>query len=144
MFTRKSKYAIRAVLFLAIRNNISETRISGKEISDSLKMPYAFTVKILQELVQNGIISSTKGPRGGFYLSKSNLDAKLMDLVKVFDDEGYFESCALGLSACSYEHPCPVHHEFKSGKETLRRLFDQKTIGELGKQIEEDKLFLVI
>lgn len=143
MLSQKSKYAIRAVLFIAVESSDKKGLKGGREIADTLKIPYAFTVKILQELAKKGIISSIKGPHGGFYLSSQNAKTPIIEIVETMGDGDYFNACGLGLTACSEEHPCPIHDVFKIGRDKLQTLFKTKTIGDLGKEVKESELFLV-
>lgn len=143
MLSQKCKYAIRAVLYLSVSTSEIGNLKGGKDVSKVLKMPLAFTGKILQELARENIISSLKGPRGGFFLSEENLLIPLIRIIEVMGDLSYFKSCGLGLSECSEDHPCPIHDTFKVSRDNLLSMFRSKTIGDLAKDIEESELFLV-
>ena len=144
MLSQKSKYAIRAVLYISAQMESSEKQyLGGKEISEKLNMPLAFTVKILQELARESIISSSKGPGGGFYLTSDNQKTPIMEILKTMGDTGNFTNCMLGLEKCSDSNPCPVHHSFKIGRNHLLDLLQNKTIGELGEETRLGKHHLV-
>lgn len=143
MLSQKCKYAIRSVLYIAAESNSDKGLKGVKEISEALKIPFAFTGKILQELVKRDVVSSLKGPKGGFYLSDENAIIPLYTIVDIMGDVSYFKSCGLGLTECSEKHPCPIHDTFKVSRNNLLELFRTKTIGELGKEVKESDLFLV-
>lgn len=143
MLSQKCKYAIRAVLYLSMENGTNKALKGGKDVSKALKMPLAFTGKILQELAKKNIISSIKGPGGGFFLTKENHLIPIIKIVEAMGDLSYFHSCGLGLSECSDDAPCPIHDTFKVGRDKLLALFESKTIGDLGQEINESDLFLV-
>ena len=143
MLSQKCKYAIRSVLYLSIESNRGNGLKGGKDVSDALKIPLAFTGKILLELARADIITSVKGPGGGFFLSQENQKIPMIKIVEAMGDIAYFTSCGLGLDECSDEHPCPIHDVFKIGRDSLLSLFKSKTIGELGTDIKESELFLV-
>ena len=65
MLSNSSKYAINAVIYLAANSSESK-RIGVKEVADALHIPLPFLAKILQALVRKKVISSNKGPGGGF------------------------------------------------------------------------------
>ncbi len=67
MFSNSSKYAIKAVLFLALNSN-EDKKIMVKDIANPINVPQAYIAKLLQELSRQNVISSTRGPKGGFYL----------------------------------------------------------------------------
>jgi len=71
MLSRASKYAILSTLFLAEHANENK-KISVKVIAESIDVPSPFLAKLFQQLVKGKIISSTKGPNGGFYLTKKS------------------------------------------------------------------------
>ena len=143
MLSQKCKYAIRSVLYLSIESDFEKGLTGGKDVSKALKIPLAFTSKILLELARAGLITSIKGPGGGFFLSKENRNFPIFKIVEVMGDIDYFTSCGLGLDECSELRPCPIHDTFKIGRDKLLALFKNKTIGDLGKEIVESELFLV-
>lgn len=112
------------------------------ETAVSLDIPVPFTVKILQELVRNGIVSSLKGPGGGFYLSEKNLNLPLIEIVKTIDGLSFFSSCGLGLSECSEEHPCPIHHTFKETRTRLLGLLSETKVRDLSKELLMSRIFV--
>ncbi|MCB0485648.1 MAG: Rrf2 family transcriptional regulator, partial [Flavobacteriaceae bacterium] len=67
MFSKACEYAIRATLYISIKS-IEGSRLGIKEIAKEIDSPEPFTAKILQTLSREGIISSIKGPNGGFFL----------------------------------------------------------------------------
>jgi len=143
MLSQKCKYAIRTVLFLALE--ATETSpCGGKQLAEALKIPLAFSGKILQELAKKGVITSIKGPGGGFFLSASNVGKPIIKIVDAVDGLSFFESCGLGLAKCSEESPCPIHHEFKKSREHLMQVFSTKSIGELASDIQHNDWHLVL
>lgn len=142
MISNKCKYALRAILFLAVESNETK-KIRISELSEELKIPAPYLGKILQELVPKSIISSIKGPRGGFYLTKKNQQAPLIKIIEAIDGLAYFEKCGLGLEDCSDSHPCPIHEDFKISRDHLKTVFTNKTIRELASEITANELILV-
>ena len=69
MLSKSCKYAIRAVVYVASKagNNL---KMGIKEIAKEIDAPEAFTGKILQILTKHQVISSLKGPYGGFFIEE--------------------------------------------------------------------------
>lgn len=143
MLSNKCKYAIRAVLYLSIESNKNKKLKGSKHVAEALNIPVAFTSKILQELAKTKIISSLKGPGGGFFLTDKNLDTPIIDIVKTIDGLSFFESCGLGLDKCSDERPCPIHNTFKIGRDSMLKLLKENTIRELATDTVKRELFLI-
>lgn len=133
MLSKASKYAITAVLY--IKNHATkESKIGAKKIAEKLEMPAPFLSKTLQKLTKKGIISSVKGPFGGFYLSEKNEKNTLIDIITCVDDVNKFNECYLGQLECNEKNPCVVHHLYYPFKNELLKKLKNKTILELSKE----------
>ena len=141
MLSQASKYAIRSVLFLAEKAGGNE-KFGAKYISEELEIPYHFVAKILQKLSKEGVVSSAKGPRGGFYLTPENLQANVCRILEVVEVDKIFEPCFIGLPQCSDENPCPVHHIVAPFKEAIMNKFRNQTIAELAGEIKETGTYI--
>jgi len=132
------KYAIRATIYLAL-NEGEEKKIGIKKISEDLEIPTPFLGKILQNLVKFKILSSTKGPHGGFGLAKSDHEITLLEIIEVIDGLDIFEECLIGLRTCNEKGhdvvPCPMHRKFRPISNQLYDLFNTETIGNLKDEI---------
>ncbi len=142
MFSKSCEYAIRAAIFIAT-NCCKERKVGLKEISKEIDSPIAFTAKILQVLVKNNIVKSSKGVGGGFMIFEEDLKLiKLVDIVIAIDGDSVFLRCGLGLSNCSEDHPCPVHEKFKFVKKDLIYMLENTTLEELSLGIKKGQTFL--
>ena len=141
MLTKTSEYALRSLIYIAM-HAVGGTKIGIKEVAIELELPLAFIGKILQELVRKGLLASTKGPHGGFYLERPASNISIMDVIREIDGMEAFKRCGLGLKKCSDDHPCPLHHDFKVCRDGLAKLFAQRTIQDLILNVENGKAFL--
>lgn len=138
MLSKPCKYAIRAVLYLA---QDSTKKSGAKTIADKLDIPAPFLAKTLQELTRKHIISSVKGPNGGFFLSEDNKTKKIIDIIHCFDGVEVFDNCFIGRANCSNENPCEVHHVYIVFKQKILNIFSNYTIIDLiNKDISINKL----
>lgn len=141
MLSTSCKYALRAAVYLSA--NTDELKKAGiKEISEEIQANEHTTAKILQLLVRERIIASTKGPNGGFYISSHAKKIRMIDIVKVVDGTTFFSECGLGLLKCSEKRPCPIHETFKVSRERLLNEFSTITIQDLAHDIEKGETFL--
>jgi Rrf2 family protein len=144
MLSSTCKYALRAVLYLAV--NVQDgQKIGIKQISKDLDIPTPFLGKILQSLAKQKLLSSTKGPNGGFGLGKRPEDILLMDVVQIIDGMDSFHKCVVGVKYCSeLENPCALHSRYAELREEIRKIFEVETIELLVKEIKEGKQSYVI
>tara|TARA_R110000868_G_scaffold144150_1_gene362907 strand:- start:30300 stop:30731 length:432 start_codon:yes stop_codon:yes gene_type:complete len=130
MLSNTCKTAIKAVICLASKEETGE-KLGVKDISQHINASEHTVSKILQNLVRQKIINSTKGPSGGFYITKEQQLQPIITIVDTIDGKDLFNACGLGLSKCSSAHPCPIHDDYKKGREIIQELFKTKTINVL-------------
>src|SRR5690606_13460243 len=141
MISKSCKYAIRASVFVASKVN-EDIKLSVKEIAAEIEAPAAFTGKILQTLNKRRIITSLKGPYGGFFIEKYQLDTPILEIVNAIDGLAVFKECVMGLHQCSDEHPCPMHFEYSKTRSALLNSFSKTTIGNLANKLSFGDSFL--
>ncbi len=135
MLSNACKYAIRSILYLAMHVEEKE-KIGVKKIAEALETPQPFLAKLLQQLTKSRLVSSSKGPHGGFFLNEKNLKNSIWDVVKCIDGTSKFEQCFLGLSTCGDENPCPVHFTVAPFKKKILSDFRDKSIEEFVNEIK--------
>lgn len=135
MLSKSSEYAIRAVVYIAAHAREAD-KISIEAVCRAIGTPRYFTAKLLQTLSRKGIISSTKGPNGGFGIAPGSGDVSLESVVEAIDGSDTFNGCILGLSDCSEDHPCPLHHQYKGIRAQLNNMLRCQSIGQLAERTE--------
>lgn len=138
MISNTSKYAIRAVIYLALF--ASEEKKSGiKEISAALDIPTPFMGKILQMLAKKNILNSSKGPHGGFSLQRPAMDISIMDIIEIIDGTDFFNTCVIRTTKCSHEAPCSMHDKVAPLQREIKSLFMTETIADLASEFRHGK-----
>ena len=141
MLSNASKYAINAVLFLALNSNI-ERKVGVKEIASNINVPVPFLAKLLQDLARKGVVSSSKGPNGGFYLTDENRSQKLLVVVDEIDGLVKLEQCVLGLTNCSSEKPCPIHSMVQPLRKKFLYELRNNSITSFAQKVQDGQAFL--
>ncbi len=84
MFSRPTKYAVRAMTYLASQ---PVGRLTGaKEISEKEQIPMPFLWKILHELVRRNLVRSFKGIHGGYELARPSTQITLKEIIESTGD----------------------------------------------------------
>lgn len=134
MLSNTCKYAVRSLIYLG-KFSADGTKIGIKKISADLMIPTPFLGKILQNLVKQKILLSTKGPNGGFSLGKKPGEISLYDIVRIVDGDDYFKNCLIGHQPCAIhaanEKPCPIHTRFGPIRAQLLQFYQETTIEEV-------------
>jgi len=134
MLSNSCRYGIRAVIYLASQP-LSNGKIGIKKISNDLNLPTPFLAKILQQLAKQKILSSSKGPHGGFSLLKDPHKITLLDVVNTIDGSDTFTGCIMHNGTCEGVEKdkirCPLHEDYEKPRRELIKLFSNRTIYEL-------------
>ena len=142
MFSKATEYALRATIYIA-KKSTDDKKISIAEIAAAIDSPQSFTAKILQMLTKDNIvISSVRGPNGGFYLTEKAKKLPVRSILQAMGEDEVLEKCVLGLKRCSEVTPCPMHFQYKTIKQQLIKLFTSKTIQELADEIKEGEVYI--
>ena len=143
LLTKSSKYAIRAVLYLA-SNCEPGKRFGVKKVAQDLQLPEAFLGKLMQTLVRSKIIASIKGPNGGFYIEANALSLPLVSIIESIDGTESFHSCGMGLSECNDDKPCPIHNDYGPLRDGFLKVISDKTIGDFKEDIKAGRSFVIL
>ncbi len=131
MLSNTCKYAVRALIYLG-KHSTEEQKVGIKKIAGDLKIPTPFLGKILQNLVRQKVLVSTKGPNGGFALGKDAGEISLYDIIVKVDSPDYFENCLISLDTCASIHAkgkhCPVHGRFGPIRAELIKFYKETSI----------------
>ena len=134
MLSRKTKYGLKAIKYLAAQGTDNPVLIS--EISESENIPKKFLEAILLQLKNNGFLGSKKGKGGGYYLIKSPEDVTLAALIRVLEGPiamlpcvslNFYEKC----SDCATEDECSLHILMLEVRDKTLAILENKTIKDL-------------
>jgi Rrf2 family protein len=141
MFSKACEYALRATIYIAQKGS-EEKKIGIDEIAKAIDSPQHFTAKILQFLSRGNVISSVKGPNGGFFITAKQKQLPVRAVLRALNEDTILEKCVLGLNNCSETKPCPMHEKYKVIKQQLIQLFESKTIDQLAGDINNGVAFI--
>lgn len=129
--TLETDYVIRIVVFLARENR----RVDANTISQNTGVTLRFSLKILRNLVANGITKSYKGTLGGYELNKAPEDITLCELVEAVEGPYKFSRCIDEDNKCTNPAcdgtPCKVNRIFCDITEKVREMMNTVTVRDL-------------
>jgi len=137
--TRKTDYALVALAELARR---APQRISARKLAECVRVPLPVLANILHQLLNRGLVCSTRGPQGGYLLAR---DPDRISLAQVIDAiEGGFRLavCCHDLSGCeqverieeykcNLEEDCRIKEPLQWVHQSLRQFLSQLTLGQV-------------
>jgi Rrf2 family protein len=134
VLSKKAKYGINALLYLAQQNESKPVPIH--QIAESESIPPKFLENILLVLKKSGILGSRKGPGGGYYLLRDAVDVNLAEVMRLFDGPiallpcvtyKYYERC----EECRDEESCGIRDVFLQLRNETVELLKNSTLQDI-------------
>ncbi len=127
LFSTATGYALRALAAFPEDGSYC----LSKDLSSQLDLPGPYLAKILQGLVQTGILESVRGPKGGFRLLRPAHRITVGEVVNALEGPDPMDGCVMGFPVCSGDHPCPLHDAWSAVKAQVASSMTEATIRDL-------------
>lgn len=134
MLSKKAKYALKALVYLAKKQENELVLIS--EISEQERIPKKFLEQILLEMKKHFILHSKRGKEGGYYLSKSPDEIFIGNIIRIIDGPLALIPCVskLGYQKCEEcidEATCEIRRLMKQVRDATCDILDNTTLSDL-------------
>jgi len=134
MLSKKTKYGIKALTYLARQEHYAPVSIAT--ISKSENISLKFLESILLTLRKNGLLGSKKGKGGGYYLLKNPKDIQMTAVMRVLEGPiamvpcvslNFYEKC----DDCPDENLCAVNKLMIQIRDSSLKIFRNTTLADL-------------
>ena len=134
MLSKKTKYGIKALTYLAKQENKMPVAIST--ISKNENISLKFLESILLTLRKNGLLGSKKGKGGGYYLLKEPNEIQMTVVMRILEGPismipcvslNFYEKC----DDCPDENICAVHKLMAQLRDSSLKIFRNSSLADL-------------
>lgn len=134
MLSKKTKYGIKALTYLAKQENKTPVQIAT--ISKSENISLKFLESILLTLRKNGLLASKKGKGGGYYLLKEPNEIQMTTIMRILEGPiamvpcvslNFYEKC----EDCPEEETCAVNKLMIQVRDSSLKIFKNTTLADL-------------
>jgi Rrf2 family protein len=80
---RTVEYGLTAAVFIA--QNCEDGLVMAKKISEAYDLPIEYLLQIMRQLVKFGILTSKRGPKGGFNLARPAKEITMLEIIEALD-----------------------------------------------------------
>ncbi len=140
LLSKKSKYALRALMALAQKGDAKPVLIAA--LANEEGIPKKFLELILLELKNKGILQSKKGKGGGYFMGRKPEEITLSEVVRLLDgplaplpcaSQTAFRKC----DECVDENTCGIRAVMKEVRDSTASFMDRETIASLLQRIKD-------
>ncbi|BCH24443.1 iron-responsive transcriptional regulator RirA [Mesorhizobium sp. L-8-3] len=129
--TRQTNYAIRILMYCAAN---SERLSRIPEIASAYSVSELFLFKILQPLVENGLVETVRGRNGGVRLGRPADKINLFDVVRVTEESFAMAECFESDAAeCPLVDSCALNAALREALGAFFAVLERHTIADLVK-----------
>ncbi|MBE0403189.1 Iron-sulfur cluster regulator IscR [Halomonas citrativorans] len=126
--TTKGRYAVTAMLDLALNGELSPTSLG--DISQRQGISLSYLEQLFARLRRSGLVRSVRGPGGGYLLAKPAADISVSAVIDAVDETVDATRCQ-GLSDCQQGSTCLTHHLWCELSGQIRHFLDDITLAQL-------------
>lgn len=117
--------ALHSMIYIAKKK---QAKTSVKEIAKSLNASESHLAKVLQQLAKIGLVTSVRGPKGGFVIAKSLNEISLLDIYEAIEGNIPKPLCSLSLNSQCPFNTCIFDGLLKNITKQLRDYFSNNTL----------------
>jgi len=134
--SKKVDYGLMSLMHLAQRPE--RPSWSAREIAENYDIPLELLAKILQKLVQKGLLVSHAGTHGGYSLSRPSGRISAAEVIEAIEGPLSLTNCVSDDGLCGQFEKCNVKSPLQRLNEIVAQTFRDLTIEEMSQQQSVD------
>lgn len=134
----KGRYAVRAMLDLALQSGDGLTLI--KDISKRQGISVLYLEQLLTRLKAAGLVRSTRGPKGGFRLTRLPSQIRIGDILQTMEGSTAPVACVDHAMLCSRADSCVTRKVWAEMKQAMDEVLESTTLQDLVKREERNEV----
>ena len=132
--TTKGRYAVTAMLDLSLNYGLGAITLA--DISDRQGISLSYLEQLFARLRKQGLVSSTRGPGGGYRLSRPADEITVFDVIAAVDEKVDSTACE-GRADCRGGEPCLSHELWQSLSEQIQNYLAGITLDQVVRDYEK-------
>ncbi len=134
IFSTSVTHALRALAYLAA--NEGQGAMLGRDLAKEVGIPAHYLAKVLATLARAGVLTATRGVRGGYRLARPAREIKLMEVVEPFEGKRTRPGCLLRpdqpcRTGTGSHGSCSAHAAWSDVKETYLEFLATTTLADI-------------
>jgi len=135
---QNTDYALRAMIDLA-EHYKDKTSVSVRSIAGREDISYQFACKILQKLQGAGLVQSSMGPKGGYFLARPPKRINLLEVLSAMQGPLTVNSCIIGPKGCPRTQACTASKKMDELQKYMEKFMAGVTLDQFLKSCQSKK-----
>ncbi|MDA8671421.1 Fe-S cluster assembly transcriptional regulator IscR [Gammaproteobacteria bacterium] len=135
--TTKGRYAVTAMLDLALHKN--QGPVSLSDISSRQAISLSYLEQLFSKLRRSGLVSSVRGPGGGYELKRGSGEIFIAQIIDAVDESVDTTKCQ-GAGDCQGGETCLTHYLWEDLSEQIHTFLESISLADLVAKNEVKKI----
>lgn len=136
ILSASATHALRAVAWLAAKPG--DEAMLGRDLARKVGIPPPYLAKVLATLARTGVLTASRGVKGGYRLARPARQIRLMEVVEPFEGKRARPGCLLQPGQpCREEAACSAHAAWSQVKSTYLGFLEGTTLADI--QVDRDQ-----
>lgn len=130
IFSTTANHALRAAALLAAQP-AGEAKL-GRDLAREVSLPSDYLSKVLAQLARAGVLTASRGVRGGYRLARPPEEIRLIEIVEPFEGKRVRPGCLLRPDhACRDDGACSAHGAWSQVKAAYTKFLESTTLADI-------------
>ncbi|MEI8644204.1 Fe-S cluster assembly transcriptional regulator IscR [Pseudoalteromonas sp. Hal040] len=127
--TSKGRYAVTAMLDVALHTNVGAVPLA--DISERQEISLSYLEQLFARLRKNGLVTSVRGPGGGYLLGREASEISVGDVINAVDESVDATRCHNATGGCQSGMRCLTHTLWSDLSARIEEFLNSITLAEL-------------
>ena len=127
--TSKGRYAVTAMLDVALHTSVGPVPLA--DISERQEISLSYLEQLFARLRKNGLVSSVRGPGGGYLLGRDSSAISVGDVISAVDESVDVTRCHGATDGCQSGMRCLTHTLWSDLSARIEDFLNGITLAEL-------------
>ncbi len=126
--TTKGRYAVTAMLDLALNHDSGPIRLAGISTRQGISLSYL--EQLFAQLRRRKLVRSVRGPGGGYHLGRPAEQISVAEVIAAVNEDTDSTRCG-GTGDCQDGETCLTHHLWMDLSDQIRNFLENISLGDL-------------
>jgi len=131
---RLTKLTDYGILLMTHMASSDQDRFAAGELAELTRIPSPTVSKILQMLLHEGLLNSTRGAKGGYRLTRPATEINVRDIINVFEGSIALTECNLDDGSCEQHDVCSTSNSWKRINQAVAQALEDISLANMTEQ----------
>lgn len=136
--SQKTTNGVKLMFYLAL--DFQKKPVSIKEVAKKEDISARYLEQVIIPLKNAGLVSSTRGVKGGYFLTKPPSQIKISEIIRVLEGSWALVECVENPGYCSKADSCISYEIWEKATQALSKVFESYTLNDLVQKHKEISL----